>query len=275
MGYKFPGQLVRFEEKIMKIVRFRRGGQSRYGVLSNDSIRSLTANPFEVFASGRKYDVEGKSYLLSEVKLEAPVIPSKIICLGLNYRPHVAESHAELPKNPLIFLKPPSAVIGPGEAIVLPRSWKRVDYEAELAVIIGKKAKYVSEKESREYILGYTCFNDVSERVYQKEDGQWTRAKGFDTFAPIGPWIETEIKADDLKVETYLNGEARQSDSTKSLIFGIPTLISFISNVMTLQAGDVIATGTPAGVGPLKVGDAVEIRIEGIGSLKNSVAAPD
>jgi 2-keto-4-pentenoate hydratase/2-oxohepta-3-ene-1,7-dioic acid hydratase in catechol pathway len=259
----------------MQIVRFKTRGKVRYGVLKKGSIQRLARDPFESFASDKKYEFESQTYLLEEVKLEAPVIPSKIICLGLNYRPHVAESHTEPPKNPLIFLKPPSAIIGPGAAIIFPRSWKRVDYEAELAIVIGKKAKYVSEKDCREYVLGYTCFNDVSERHYQREDGQWTRSKGFDTFAPVGPWVETEIEADDLKVETYLNGEVRQSDSTKNLIFGISTLISFISNVMTLLPGDIIATGTPAGVGPLKAGDIVEVKIENIGVLRNGVTAPD
>jgi 2-keto-4-pentenoate hydratase/2-oxohepta-3-ene-1,7-dioic acid hydratase in catechol pathway len=259
----------------MRIVRFKKNGAARYGILKDDSIQVLAKDPFKTYSSGGIFEYSGKSYPLNEVKLLAPVIPSKIICLGLNYKTHAEESGAELPPEPLIFLKPPSAVIGPGDAIVLPRSWKAVDYEAELAVVIGKPAKYVSEKESRGFVFGYTCFNDVSERFYQKADGQWSRAKGFDTFAPIGPWIETEIKPDNLKIEAYLNGKVRQSDRTSSLIFGISTLISFISNVMTLMPGDVIATGTPAGVGAIKAGDIVEVKIQNIGALQNPVSAPD
>jgi 2-keto-4-pentenoate hydratase/2-oxohepta-3-ene-1,7-dioic acid hydratase in catechol pathway len=179
-----------------------------------------------------------------------------------------------LPGRPLIFLKPPTAVIGPDAAIVLPRDWKRVDYEAELAIVIGKKAKYVTEAESRRYVLGYTCFNDVTERAAQKEDGQWTRGKGYDTFAPLGPWIETELRPDDLKLETYLNGKVKQSGRTSELLFGISKLISFISAVMTLMPGDVIATGTPSGIGAMQAGDVVEIKIEGIGTLRNPIVEP-
>jgi 2-keto-4-pentenoate hydratase/2-oxohepta-3-ene-1,7-dioic acid hydratase in catechol pathway len=178
-----------------------------------------------------------------------------------------------IPSVPLIFLKPSTAVIGPDDKIVLPHGWERIDFEGELGVVIGKKAKDVPEKEAKEYILGYTCFNDVSDRHAQAADGQWTRAKGYDTFAPIGPWIETEAEPDNLKLETYLNGELRQSASTSDLLFGISKLISFVSSIMTLLPGDVIATGTPSGVGPMKPGDVVEVRIEKIGTLKNFVVA--
>jgi 2-keto-4-pentenoate hydratase/2-oxohepta-3-ene-1,7-dioic acid hydratase in catechol pathway len=259
----------------VRIVRFRTRGRVRLGIMADNLIKSFAVNPFKSFSLGHEFLFDGRSYLTEEVKLLSPVVPSKIICLGLNYRPHAEETNTELPKNPLIFLKPPTAVVGPGDPIILPRGWNRVDYEAELAIVIGKTAKYLNEKECRDYVLGYTCLNDVSERQFQKEDGQWTRAKGFDTFAPIGPWIDTEINPDNLKVEAYLNGERRQADNTRNLIFGISKLISFISNVMTLLPGDVISTGTPAGVGPLKVGDVIEIRIENIGSLRNTVAGPD
>jgi 2-keto-4-pentenoate hydratase/2-oxohepta-3-ene-1,7-dioic acid hydratase in catechol pathway len=177
-----------------------------------------------------------------------------------------------MPSLPLIFLKPSTAVIGPDDKIKLPRGWKRIDYEGELGVVIGKKAKDVPEEEAKEFVLGYTCFNDVSDRHAQANDGQWTRAKGYDTFAPIGPWIETEADPDNLKLETYLNSELRQSASTSDLLFGISKLVNFISGVMTLLPGDVIATGTPSDVGPMKPGDVVEIRIENIGTLKNFVA---
>jgi 2-keto-4-pentenoate hydratase/2-oxohepta-3-ene-1,7-dioic acid hydratase in catechol pathway len=259
----------------MRIVRFLANDQSCYGILKNSQIHSITGDPFTSFATG-SYEFDGRIFPLSETRLLSPSLPSKIICLGVNYRPHAQEMNSALPSSPLIFLKPPTSMIGPEAPIILPRQWKRVDYEGELGIIIGKKAKYVTVKDALSYILGYTCFNDVTERHYQKEDGQWTRGKGFDTFAPCGPWIETDVKPDDLKLETCVNGEVRQSTRTSDLIFGIPTLVSFISGVMTLLPGDVIATGTPAGVGPLKPGDIVEIKIENIGSLRNPVAAhPD
>jgi len=172
---------------------------------------------------------------------------------------------------PLIFLKPSTAVIGPDDEIVLPRLSRRVDYEGELGMVIGRKAKDVPEDKAREHVIGYTCLNDVSERHNQAEDGQWTRAKGYDTFAPIGPCIETEVDPDNLKLETYLNGELRQSANTSDLIFAVSKLISFVSSVMTLLPGDIIATGTPSGIGRVNPGDVVEVRIEGIGTLRNPV----
>jgi len=217
--------------------------------------------------------LDGSIYELGEVRLLAPCLPSKIVCLGLNYRSHAEEFKLSIPPVPLIFLKPSTAVIGPDDEIVLPRLSKRVDYEGELGVVIGKRAKDVPENKATDYVLGYTCFNDVSERYNQKEDGQWTRAKGYDTFAPIGPWIETEVDPANLRLETYLNGELRQSVSTNDLIFGVPKLIGFISNIMTLLPGDVIATGTPSGIGQITPGDIVEVRIEKIGTLRNFVVA--
>ena len=230
-------------------------------------------DPFLCFQNGTAFQKDGSSYLLSEVKLLSPCLPSKVVCLGLNYRPHAQEVKEALPANPLLFIKPSTAIIGPGDSIILPKSSKRVDFECELAVVIGKTAKQVPETQARSYVLGYTCFNDVTERQMQKDDGQWTRAKSFDTFAPLGPWIETEVDPDDLKLETYLNGEVKQSARTSELIFGISRLISFISGVMTLLPGDVIATGTPAGIGPVQAGDIVEIKIEKIGTLRNRVEA--
>jgi 2-keto-4-pentenoate hydratase/2-oxohepta-3-ene-1,7-dioic acid hydratase in catechol pathway len=258
----------------MRIVRFSHRNQVGYGILQNDRVRSLANDPFTSFGNGSDFEFDSQAYPLPDIKLLAPCLPSKIVCLGVNYRPHAQEMNDTPPPNPLIFLKPSTAVIGPEDSIVFPRGWRRVDYECELAVVIGKKARYISEEDSRKYVLGYTCFNDVTERQIQQEDRQWTRAKSFDTFAPLGPWIETEVDPDDLKLETYLNGEVRQSSRTNELIIGISQLISFVSGVMTLLPGDVIATGTPGGIGPMQPGDVVEIKIENIGNLRNKVAAP-
>ncbi len=250
----------------MRIVRFSEGGKTRYGIEESGAIRGLRGSPFNQLTSNNTF------FDVSSVKLLAPCTPSKIVCLGLNYRSHAEETDLPIPKVPLIFLKPSTAVIGPDDQIVLPRGTKRTDYEGELGVVIGQRAKDVTEKEASQYILGYTCFNDVSERHNQRDDGQWTRAKGYDTFAPLGPCIETEVSPDNLKIETYLNGELRQSARTSDLIFSIPKIVSFISGVMTLLPGDVIATGTPSGIGRLQAGDTIEIRIEGIGNLRNSVS---
>ena len=206
----------------------------------------------------------------------APCEPSKIIALGLNYQDHAAEFGRQVPDEPLIFLKPSTSVIGPEAEIIYPQMSRRVDYEAELAVIIGKTARRVKEENALEYVLGYTCFNDVTARDLQKKDGLFTRAKGFDTFAAMGPWIETGIDdPDNLTVEAYLNGELRQHSNTNNMVFSVRRLISFISQVMTLLPGDVIATGTPAGVGPMRLGDVVEVLVEGIGTLRNRVVAEE
>lgn len=251
----------------MQIVRCLWQGRASYGWLFEDQVHLLAGPPYE------HWQPIEKVIPLDLVKLLAPCEPTKIIALGLNYRDHAAEMRWELPEEPLIFLKPPSAVIGPGEPILYPPQSRRVDYEAELAVVIGRRAQAVSAAEALDYVWGYTCFNDVTARDLQKKDGQFTRSKSFDTFAPLGPWIETEI-ADphQITVEAYVNGERRQHSHTGNLVFDIPTLISFISHIMTLLPGDVIATGTPAGVGPLQIGDQVEIRLGGIGSLINPVA---
>ena len=255
----------------MRIVRFAAEGQSQYGVLKQDTVFSLKGSPFGHEHTSDFSDSRVR-YHIDEVILLAPCLPSKIVCLGVNYRSHAEETGLPIPALPLIFLKPSTAVIGPDENIVLPSLPKRrVDYEAELAVVIGRTAKNVPEAEARDYILGYTCFNDVSERYAQRDDGQWTRSKSYDTFAPLGPWIETELAPDDLTIEAYLNGDLRQSSRTSDLIFGIDRLISFISGIMTLLPGDVIATGTPSGIGRMNPGDTIEIKIEDIGTLRNSV----
>jgi 2-keto-4-pentenoate hydratase/2-oxohepta-3-ene-1,7-dioic acid hydratase in catechol pathway len=259
----------------MRITRFSTGNIVKYGILKNDLILSLAKDPFLSFSAGTGLEYDGLTCSLTEVKLLSPCLPSKLVCLGLNYRPHAQEFNQQLPAVPLLFLKPSTSVIGPDEPIVMPENRTRVDYEGEMGIVIGKKAKNVSLGRAREYILGYTCVNDVTERQIQKDDGQWTRAKGFDTFAPTGPWIETEVEPDDLKIETYLNNQVRQSSRTSELIFGIDKLINFISGVMTLLPGDIISTGTPGGIGPMKAGDRVEIKIENIGTLRNPVIEPE
>ncbi|WP_449245674.1 fumarylacetoacetate hydrolase family protein [Desulfobacca acetoxidans] len=250
----------------MRLIRFAYQGRSHYGVLDDDVVFPLTGPPVGDFAL-LKY-----CFSLSEVQLLAPCEPSKIIALGLNYRDHAAEMRMALPTEPLIFLKPSTAVIGPSTPIVYPPQSHRVDYEAELGVVIGRPVSKVSEAKAKNYILGYTCVNDVTARDLQKKDGQFTRSKSFDTFCPLGPWIETDIAdPDNLVVEAILNGERRQHSTTQNLVFGVAALISFISHIMTLLPGDVIATGTPSGVGPMQPGDHIEIRVEGVGSLHNHV----
>jgi 2-keto-4-pentenoate hydratase/2-oxohepta-3-ene-1,7-dioic acid hydratase in catechol pathway len=205
-----------------------------------------------------------------------PVEPSKIVAVGLNYAAHVTENDPtrQIPDEPVIFMKPPSALLGHGGRILLPPG-NRIDYEAELCIVIGREAYRVPESAALDYVLGYTCGNDVSHREYQRKDGQWVRAKGFDTFCPLGPVIETELDPSDLAIQSRLNGEVRQSSRTSNMLFGPALLVSFISNVMTLKPGDVIMTGTPEGVGPMRPGDVIEIEVEGIGVLRNLVAARD
>ena len=254
----------------MKIVRFDQEGRSGYGVLDGEKILPIWENPFAGITE------TGETLVLSDVTLLAPCEPSKIVALGLNYRDHAAEFGHPVPDEPLIFLKPSTAVIGPEAAIIYPKISRRVDYEAELAVVIGKTAHRVREDDALEYVLGYTCFNDVTARDLQKKDGLFTRAKGFDTFAAMGPWIETAIgDPDNVMVEAYLNGEPRQHASTSNMVFGVRRLIAFISEVMTLLPGDVISTGTPSGIGPMRPGDVVEVRVEGIGTLRNRVLAEE
>jgi 2-keto-4-pentenoate hydratase/2-oxohepta-3-ene-1,7-dioic acid hydratase in catechol pathway len=253
----------------MKIVRYQEGTVIKWGVIEEKMVREMEGDPFEHF------HLSSKTKKIEEVKLLSPCLPSKIVALGLNYRDHAAEVKMELPKEPLLFLKPSTSVIGPGEPIVYPKMSKRVDYEAELAVVIRKKAKAVPEERAAEYILGYSCLNDVTARDLQPKDGQWTISKSFDTFAPIGLWIVTDIDPHRLEISSYLNGERKQHSNTKNLIFGPHPLVSFISRVMTLLPGDVIATGTPSGIGPMAIGDRVDIVIEGIGTLSNMVVAEE
>ncbi|HNX09783.1 MAG TPA: fumarylacetoacetate hydrolase family protein [Methanothrix sp.] len=236
------------------IARFMRDGVTRGGSYSQEN----------GIISG------GEVLSLEDVTLLPPCQPSKIVCVGLNYVKHAQELKMPLPDEPILFLKPPSAILAPGGQIVYPSSSIQMDYEGELAFVIGKRCRNVSADEAEKYILGYTCFNDVTARDLQRKDGQWTRAKSFDTFAPFGPWIG-KIDPSDADIKTRVNGKLVQDSNTSDLIFSVPRLVQFISAVMTLEPGDVIATGTPPGVGQLQKGDLVEVEIEGIGVLKNSV----
>lgn len=252
----------------MLIARFAQEDIVKYGLIEENSILGLKYSPFS--AVGSNFEIDGTKYKLDDVKLLYPCVPNKIVALGLNYRQHIAESSHEAPKFPRVFFKPQSSLISIGENIELPTE-DRTEHEAELAVVMGRIAKRVSEKEARDYVFGYTCLNDVSERVIQKADNMPCRAKGFDTFTPMGPWIATGIDGDNLKIECIVNGQVKQSSNTNMLIFNVSYLISFISNIMTLYPGDVIATGTPEGVSQLKPGDVVDVRIEKIGTLRNYV----
>jgi 2-keto-4-pentenoate hydratase/2-oxohepta-3-ene-1,7-dioic acid hydratase in catechol pathway len=251
----------------MKIIRYQNGKMTKWGVFEEEIIREMDGDPFEHFR------LTSKVKNLKEVKLLPPCVPSKIVGVGLNYRDHAVELGLPLPEEPILFLKPSTSVIGPGENIVYPRMSKRVDYEAELAVVIRKVAKAVKENKAGDYILGYTCFNDVTARDLQPMDDDWTLSKAFDTFSPLGPWVVTDIDSHNLEISSYLNGERRQHSNTKNQIFDSHRLVSFISQFMTLLPGDVVATGTPFGVGPMTIGDRIEVVIEGIGTLSNSVIA--
>ncbi len=245
----------------MKIVRFDRDGQGIWGVVEDSTVR--------VMGAGFKPSNEVLS--LSDVSLLPPCVPTKAVCAGLNYREHALELSMDIPEEPIIFLKPPSCLCEPGGVIRYPSMTRNLHYEAELAIVIGVLARDVPESEAHKHILGYTCANDVTARDLQTKDGQWTRAKSFDTFLPLGPCIETELDTANAAISLRLNGETKQHSTTADLIFSIPYLVSFVSRVMTLIPGDVILTGTPSGIGPMEVGDLVEVDIDGIGILKNTV----
>lgn len=262
----------------MKYCRFELNNEHQYGLIESIGGRDLiTRVVLMPPGSDERMDELPTRKIehvpLNESKLLAPTLPSKIVCLGKNYADHAKEMDGDIPKEPLLFLKPPSSVIGPGKKIVRPRDSQRVDHEAELAVIIGRRCRHVKDDEDvKEYIRGYTCLNDVTARDLQQRDGQWTRGKGFDTFCPIGPLVNDEIDPwAGIGVECRVNGQVRQSGTTKDLVFPLDVLIRYISRIMTLFPGDLIATGTPAGVGPLVAGDTVEVRVEGIGILSNPV----
>jgi 2-keto-4-pentenoate hydratase/2-oxohepta-3-ene-1,7-dioic acid hydratase in catechol pathway len=251
----------------VRLVRFRFGERIATGAVDEGSaaIRVLAGTFFEQPVP------TGDEVPLDDVRLLAPVLPSKVVCLGKNYAAHAAEFGGEVPEEPLVFLKPSTSVIGPGDTIPLPSISRRVDYEGELAVVIGRLARSVRAEEAFRYILGYTCANDVTLRDLQKRDGQWTRAKGFDGSCPIGPWIETDLDPNDAPIETRVNGEVRQSATTAELVFGVATVIEYVTTFMTLLPGDVMLTGTPEGVGKLEPGDRVEVEVDGVGVLANPV----
>lgn len=252
----------------MRLIRFVTDGACGYGVYSSEGVQPISWEPFE-------YLVDTVEVLPHDgLELLAPMVPTKIVAVGLNYRDHAEECHLEIPEEPLLFLKAPNTVLEPGGQVVYPPQSARVDYEAELAVVIGAEAHNIGEEEALDYVLGYTCGLDMTARDLQAKDGQWTRAKNFDTFCPLGPWIETELDPSDLAIEMRVNGDVRQSSRTSRLIFGVPRLVSFISGVMTLTPGDVILTGTPSGIGEVRPGDRLEVEIEGIGTLECGVRAP-
>ena len=249
----------------MRLVRFRFGDRIATGVVEGDAVRALAGTFFENPVPS------GEEIPLDDVRLLAPILPSKVVCLGRNYAAHAAEFGGEVPEEPLVFLKPSTSVSGPGDPIPLPPISNRVDYEGELAVVIGRIARNVRAEETFRYILGYTCGNDVTLRDLQKKDDQWARAKGFDGSCPLGPWVETELDPIDVHLEIRVNGEVRQSASTSDMVFGVATIIEFVTAFMTLLPGDVIMTGTPEGVGKLEPGDKVEVAVDGIGVLMNPV----
>jgi 2-keto-4-pentenoate hydratase/2-oxohepta-3-ene-1,7-dioic acid hydratase in catechol pathway len=260
----------------MRIARFSHGGEVSYGIVTGDdgerlAVAQLAGHPF----GGNKEDIEltGTGFALADVRLLAPVLPSKVVCVGQNYADHVREMGGQPPAEPVIFLKPSTSVCGPDDPIQRPATLsQRVDYEGELAVVIGRLCRDVSRDLAGAVIFGYTCANDVTARDLQARDGQWSRAKGFDAFCPLGPWIATDADPADLALTTRLNGEVKQESRTSHMLHDVPALIEFVSAVMTLLPGDVLLTGTPAGVGPMQAGDEVSVTIEGVGTLANPVA---
>ena len=264
----------------MRIARFTAGGDPQFGVVSGEldehgevdpdtAVVALSGDPLYVGIRPTE-----EQHRLADVRLLAPVLPrSKVVGIGRNYAAHAAELGHELPAEPLMFLKPNTSVVGPGDAVFHPRQSQEVHYEGELAVVIGRICRDVPAEGAAEVVYGYTVANDVTARDLQRSDVQFTRAKGFDSFCPLGPWIETELDLADLRVQTYLNGDLVQDGTTKDLIFDVPTLVAAVSSVMTLLPGDVILTGTPEGVGPMTPGDEVEVVVQGIGTLTNRVAA--
>ena len=251
----------------MKVARFSNGADPRFGIVDGPELVVLKGHPL---VAG--YQTTGERIPLKEVKLLAPTIPSKIVCIGKNFADHAAEIGEEVTAEPLIFFKPSSAIVGHGDAIVIPPQSKQVELEAELCLVIGKLAKNVSEEKALEYLWGVTIANDVTARDLQFGDGQWARSKGFDTFCPLGPWVETEFSPDGQVIESRINGEVRQNVAITEMVHNIPSIISYVSKNMSLLPGDIILTGSPAGISVINSGDLIECEIEGIGILSNPVA---
>ena len=249
----------------MRIIRFSQGASARYGVLQTNRVIELEGQPFEAIRE------TGNTFELDQVKLLAPVEPTKIVLVGLNFASHAAEIYQETPKEPLIFFKPTSAIVASGEAIELPEQSGQVEIEAELTVVMGKRAKNVAQDQVAEHILGYTIANDVTARDIQFSDLQWARSKAFDTFCPVGPWIETEFDPSNKRISSTINGETKQDASTSEMVYSPEYLVSYISQNFTLEPGDMILTGSPAGISKIVSGDRVECTIEGIGTLASSV----
>jgi 2-keto-4-pentenoate hydratase/2-oxohepta-3-ene-1,7-dioic acid hydratase in catechol pathway len=254
----------------MRLVRFRHGDRIATGAIQpgSDTIQVIAGTFFEDPLP------TGDEVAIDDVMLLAPVLPSKLVCVGKNYAAHAAEFGMDVPEEPLLFLKPSTAVIGPGDAIRLLPISRRIDYEGELAVVMGRLARNIRAEDASRFILGYTCANDVTLRDLQKTDDQWARAKGFDGSAPLGPWIETSVDPTDAVIETRLNGDVVQRASTSDMVFGVAELIAYVTSFMTLLPGDVLLTGTPEGVGRLQGGDVVEVEVEGVGTLRNGVVGP-
>jgi 2-keto-4-pentenoate hydratase/2-oxohepta-3-ene-1,7-dioic acid hydratase in catechol pathway len=251
----------------MRLIRYQTKKEPiQFGWVNNDRVGRIEGFPF-----GEYKRVEA-TLLMDSVQLYSPVMPGKIICVGRNYAEHIKEQDAEAPTTPLLFLKPPSSVIGPMQTILLPPQSQQVDHEAELVVVIGKRGRWIQPSDAQSHIYGYTIGNDVTARDLQRLDGQWTRSKGFDTFCSLGPWIDTEFDSTDAMITCHVNSELRQMASTRDMIFHVDQIITFASSIMTLEPGDVIMTGTPAGISPLQPGDFVEVAIDGLGKLRNPVA---
>jgi 2-keto-4-pentenoate hydratase/2-oxohepta-3-ene-1,7-dioic acid hydratase in catechol pathway len=252
----------------MRVVRYQTASHpASFGWVMAEKVGTIEGSPFAQFSRG------AAEIQLEDVQLLPPVTPTKIVCVGRNYRAHAEEHDAEVPEVPLIFLKPPSTLIAKGNTIYLPPQSQQVEHEAELGVVIGKPGRWIPPEDARDHIFGYTIANDVTARDLQFRDGQWTRGKGFDTFCPLGPWIETEFDPADALITCHVNDEMRQMSSTRDMVFNVQQLIAFASSVMTLEVGDLLLTGTPSGVGILLPGDVVEVTIEGIGTLRNPVAS--
>jgi 2-keto-4-pentenoate hydratase/2-oxohepta-3-ene-1,7-dioic acid hydratase in catechol pathway len=252
----------------MRFIRYWENGKAYNGWVYEDKVGKIDG---DIFGEFRRLEAT-KNF--SDVKILPPILPGKIICVGRNYLAHASEHGVNVPDIPLLFLKPPSSIIGPFENIILPPQSNQVEHEAELAIAIGREGRWISPDQVKEYIFGFTIANDVTARDLQNRDDQWTRAKGFDTFCPIGPWIDTDLNPVDALITCKVNAEVRQMSSTRDMIFPVTHLVAFISSVMTLFPGDLILTGTPSGVGILSDGDVVEIEIEGIGILQNHVVKP-